>query len=219
MNDGETTVGVRQMKDESLFDNRKVIPKLQVGLQIFLELSQEMNDLRAKSSILGWSSPTHLMISYPMVDNKLLLAPIETEAVVRYLLDGIVYGFTTKIIDKQQKPLPMWILTYPDVVETKTLRRSPRITIKLPVTYNDHCNACTIDLSAHGALLSVSDKMSIGQSLKLNFQLPDGGMINELRAEVVRLQESRDGAMIGVNFADDDPEKIARISRYLYQTT
>lgn len=217
MNDGEVSVGTRPVEDESLFEKQQNIPKLQVGLQIFLELAQKSKTVRAKASILGWSSPTHLMISFPTADNKLLLTPFKSEVVVRYLLDGVVYGFTTKVIDKQQKPLPMWILIYPAAVETKSLRRSPRVSIKLPVTYDEDGAAFTIDLSANGALLSVSEKMALGQSLRLSFQLPDGTTVNNLFADVVRLQESRENSMVGVNFRLEDPEKISKISQYLYE--
>jgi c-di-GMP-binding flagellar brake protein YcgR len=146
----------------------------------------------------------------------MVVASPGTEFVVRYLFDGTIFGFTTHLVHKQQDPFPMWVFHYPTVVEVKTLRRSPRINMTVPVKNADGRVFQSRDVSAHGALLAINGKIVIGNRLELSFNLPDGTVIENLGAEVVRVQESREETLAGVNFAESDHEQVNKIAAYLY---
>ena len=217
MSDNKTPNNNQPNEEQVIFDKKKPEPKFAVNLQVFLELNIKNKHMRATANVLGWQRPKHLLVSYPLVENRALVAPTQTELVVRYLLDGTVYGFNSKIVHKQQEPLPMWVLSYPSIVETKTLRRSPRIPIALPVKCSDDTQARTVDISAHGALLVVNSTLAIGDTLTISFTLPDDTKIQNLEVTVVRVQQSRDESMVGVNFDEKNKEQINKISGYLYE--
>ncbi len=212
----ETVQGAPGCEEALLFDKQRSEPKFAVGLKVFLEMSLKNRTVRSTADTLGWQRPAFLMTSIPQVDNRIVIASPGVEVTVRYLLDGTVYGFNTHMVHKQSDPFPMWVLEYPSVVETKTLRRSPRISLSVPVTVADGRQFRTVDLSAHGALLAMTGPAALGQKLTLSFQLPDGTPIEGLEAEIVRLQESREETLAGVNFTDTAREQVDRIAGYLY---
>jgi len=209
----------KKVNDESVvFQKQLPEPKFAVDLQVFFEFPLKNKSVRATANILGWQKPKYLITSFPLAENRVVRTSPDTEIIVRYLLDGTIYGFTTRMIHKQSDPFPMWVLNYPTFVQMKTLRRSPRIQVTLPVEIDNGESCHTIDISAHGALLSIAGKISMGDKIVINFTLPNGEQINHLGADVVRIQASRDETLAGVNFDAENKMEINKISNYLYST-
>ncbi|EKO37986.1 MAG: PilZ domain-containing protein [Solidesulfovibrio magneticus str. Maddingley MBC34] len=87
-----------------------------------------------------------------------LLYPDNT-AIVRYLHDGTVVGFSTRVIRFIQIPFPLVFFTFPKKLESHDLRRHPRIACCLP---GQACVAgadlpgMVMDLSHSGCLFSAA---------------------------------------------------------------
>jgi hypothetical protein len=128
------------MEKDDFFQETKesssVKPQFQVGIPVYIEMVQKRKRVRTQVSIVGWFKTNFLFTTQPS-DSRLLVTSLHTELIVRYLLDGTVYGFITKLIHKQNSPFGMWVLDYPEVVEVKNLRRSPRIPLYLTVTTDE----------------------------------------------------------------------------------
>ncbi|NLH47787.1 MAG: flagellar brake protein [Myxococcales bacterium] len=197
-----------------IFKKNEVSPNFQVGTPIFFELTQKSRRLRAQATLIGWSRPHILITSLPM-ESRLLIIPTGTELIVRYLLEGAVYGFITRLIHKQQEPFGMWILEYPEVVEIKNLRRSPRIPLYLKVGTGTGDEWEMLDLSNFGALLVSNDEQFIGDDVELSFTLPDGNQVDNLKTKVVRVNYSKEESLVGVQFDEDDLVNLGKIKKYI----
>jgi c-di-GMP-binding flagellar brake protein YcgR len=205
----------QERTDESLiFKDTDTSPQFAVGLPVFFELLQKSKRLRAQTHIVGWVRPRLVITSVPQ-DSRLVVIPKGTELIVRYLLEGRVYGFVSRLIHKQVDPLPLWMIEYPEVVEVKNLRRSPRIPITLQVKNHLDETWFTLDLSASGAMLAVESKQSVGDTALLTFSLPNGELIENLSVTVMRVISDSDESRIGVQFDEDDPEPLEKIKNYL----
>jgi len=206
------------MEKDDFFQETKesssVKPQFQVGIPVYIEMVQKRKRVRTQVSIVGWFKTNFLFTTQPS-DSRLLVTSLHTELIVRYLLDGTVYGFITKLIHKQNIPFGMWVLDYPEVVEVKNLRRSPRIPLYLTVTTDEGREWEMLDLSSHGAAMATTDEPFMGEMVELSFVLPDGNKIEGLNAQIVRMSSSSEERLIGVQFDEDDYENITKIKRYI----
>jgi len=201
-------------EEEVIFNDRKISPQFAVGLPIFYEYNQKNRKVRGQASIIGWHRPDIVITTVP-ADTRLLLISTGTELIVRYLFEGAVYGFVTHLIAKQQQPLPMWMLEFPELVEVKNLRRSPRISVFISAAGADGESMVMLDLSAQGARLAVTSMLDVGELIRLSFTLPDGNKINDIFASVMRVENNRQERCIGVQFDESDREQVQKIKNYL----
>ena len=210
--------GAKTKSDGSLesmvYKDKEVAPQFAVGLPIFLELAQKQKRMRAQATLVGWVRPRILITTAPS-DSRMMVVRSGTELIVRYLLEGRVYGFVTHLLNKQHDPLPLWMLEYPELVEVKNLRRSPRVPITLKVKTHLDETWYTIDLSEHGTCLAVDSPQNVGELVLLSFTLPDGGKIENLGATVMRTNFTKDEMQIGVQFEETDQGQLQKIVKYL----
>ncbi|NLH48123.1 MAG: flagellar brake protein [Myxococcales bacterium] len=215
-----TISGIRQPGHTAecrVIDPPHTEPRFVVGLQLMMGFNGESGQIRSIANVLGWQKPEYLMTAIPRLDSTTVKIVPSAEVVLRYILDGTVYGFSTRLIGEYQSPVPMWVLEYPKSVEFKNLRRSPRVSLELPVTCADGMQMRTVDISANGALLTGNAPLSIGDILRISFNLPDGTAIDNLEADVVRVQKSRTESLFGINFHETS-DQLAKIARFIYQT-
>ncbi|HPM75632.1 MAG TPA: flagellar brake protein [bacterium] len=198
-------------------ERNQQVPPFRVGMQIFVDLVQRNKPVRATAHVMGWCRPCHLMTGFPEVQGRMVVASEESDVIIRFMHEGTIYGFPAVIVAKQQTPFPMWTLSHQPVVEFATMRRSPRIRIILPVFDETGREHVSVDISAHGMLLASKQTFSIGDRLTLSFALPDGIEVRGLRAEIVRLQQSREASLMAVNYFEDQRESLEKIAQYLYQ--
>lgn len=215
-NRGET--GRSDSLESVVNEGKKTSPQFAVGIPVFLELVQKRKRLRTQAQLVGWVRPRILITSVPQ-DSRLMMIPKGTELVVRYLLDGKVYGFITHLLQKQSDPLPLWMMEYPELVEIKNLRRSPRVPITIEVKTHMDETWYTVDLSAQGACLTVDSEQKVGDLLLLNFTLPDGQEIDNLSATIVRSYSEEHSKRVGIQFDDSCPEELEKITNYLSGVT
>ncbi len=87
-----------------------------------------------------------------------LLYPDNT-AIVRYLHDGTVVGFSTRVIRFIQLPFPLVFFTFPKKLESHDLRRHPRVSCCLPGQANvggADLPGMVLDLSHSGCLFTAA---------------------------------------------------------------
>ncbi len=208
--DGDTLESIPPVKEQ-------VTPRFTVGLTLHLDIAQKTRRIRVKAHMLGWYRPYMLMITVPLLDARILIVPTGTKMVVRYLLDGNVYGFVTRLINKQHDPAPMWTLEYPDSVEMRNLRSSQRVHTLLQATTDRGDECLILDCSTSGALITVDRNVDIGEHIGLNFKLPDGAEIIDLHTNVIRKYETKVDKTIGVIFSESSDEQARKIQGYIDQ--
>jgi len=105
-------------------------------------------------------------------------------------------------------------------------RKYPRFSIDLPIEYcpvdkaaGSHCRA--VDISEGGLLLYLSERMQIGQRLRLKLFISTGAELNamELLSEVawVELHMGQDWGdyRTGVQFVDISPDDLSKLKQFL----
>jgi len=204
----------READETVIFRRDKTTPDFRVGVPVFVEHVQKKRRLRAQASIVGWSEHNIFIITLPM-DNRMLIVPTGAELIVRYLLDGTVYGFITRLLHKQQGPFGMWMLEYPEVVEVKNLRRAPRIPLYLKVFTEDDEEWDMLDISNFGAAMATAESQFVGDEIALRFTLPDGAEIDGLNSKIVRVHFSETESVVGVQFDEADGENLSKIATYI----
>jgi len=197
-----------------LFEKTSVNPQFAVGLHLFLEIKHKGQRLRTRANLIGWYRPHFLITTAPITDRRTIILQPGTEIITRYLLEGTVYAFLTRLERKFQDPMPIWILDYPEMVEIKNLRNSPRIQTLLNVKTSEEKQWMLLDLSQNGALISVDTEPKLGEEIQLNFTLPNGDEIKELQVEVIRLHASADDCSVGVRFKEG-ADQIEKIKQYV----
>lgn len=201
--------------DESvIFRRDQARPNFRVGVPIFVEHVQKKRRLRAQAQIVGWSENNIFIITLP-ADNRMLIVPTGAELIIRYLLDGTVYGFITRLLHKQHGPFGMWMLEYPQVVEVKNLRRAPRIPLYLKVLTEDEEEWDMLDISNFGAAMAAAESQFVGDEIRISFSLPDGAKVDDLECKIVRVLLSEAESIVGVQFSETDADNLAKINAYI----
>lgn len=210
----------KQSGEYTFYLDEKTPAPFNVGMMVNLQIAASKYKVnRFPVYLAGWITP-HLLITYHKhYDTGILAIPKGTTMIARYLFNGQIYGFVTKLYSKQSEPLNLWFLEYPSQIEVKNLRQSNRIPITLQVSSSDGGEYFTHDISVHGASLLVSSdsgdrEVNVGAEIELSFSLPDGTPIKALKAVIVRAYIEKNHRMLGVKF-EDNSVQLSLIAAYL----
>ncbi|EHJ49417.1 type IV pilus assembly PilZ [Solidesulfovibrio carbinoliphilus subsp. oakridgensis] len=150
-----------------------------------------------------------------------MLAP-DNAAIVRYLHEGTVVGFSARIIKWIQVPFPLVFLTYPARLESHDLRRHPRVSCCLPGKAGLGGAAVAgmiLDLSLSGCQFSVlhdekTPAVAIDDKVGLSCAL-FGAPSPELSCSVKRVALSGRRLEIGLKFLDVPAQTRDALTLYL----
>lgn len=190
-----------------------------VGTILNLDAKKKNDKFRFTANLLGWIRPDYLLIS-ATYDRGIMFLQIGTKIIARFLFEGQIYGFETKLVYKQSDPQPIWFLNFPNYIEVINLRDSSRYPVTCEVKDKEGIIYFTRDISEGGASLIYNKKdfrfdKNLGDNLTLNFKLPDGIDINGLNAEIVRKYSDSNQQMFGVSFNKDNIDELKKISLYI----
>lgn len=106
---------------------------------------------------MGGLKDASLMTSLPIVDNEGMWMRYNGEYVFRILSGSHIYAFVSRLLKARAHPYPYAHFAYPDKVEARRVRRSPRIKLRLEIQAEkadgSSLPVTLLDLSLHGALL------------------------------------------------------------------
>lgn len=111
---------------------------LEVGSQLQVEI--EGIPSRHQTTFLGMELFEYLIIKIPVFPHKIRLGDIKhklfpgNQITVRYLYEGSVFGFQTKLIKALFMPKRLLFLEYPEAIAQHDLRSEERIPSFLPTT-------------------------------------------------------------------------------------
>lgn len=122
---------------------------------------------------MGALRDASLLTTLPIVDNEGLWMRFNGEYIFRILSGSHIYAFVSRLIKARAHPYPYAHFSYPDKVEARRVRRSPRIKLhlstqaekadgsRLPITL--------LDLSLHGALLEADGTLgAAGDTVRIS---------------------------------------------------
>lgn len=112
-------------------NGNKVAKLAGVNLELALESDLVVVLPRSKTTcrgiITGFHPYEYIMAGIRLPKSFISSMGYKEEIVIKYLLEGTVYGFKSNILNYITRPAPLLFFTYPDSMEKLDLRKSSRI--------------------------------------------------------------------------------------------
>lgn len=203
---------------EKLFEQGNVKPAFIVGLELHLDVHFKGKQIRCRTVVHGWYYDEYFIIEAPAINGQEIYVNNNDNITVRFILNGVVYGFNTNLLRKVLAPTRLWLMAYPNILETRTLRRYTRLQSLIPVKIKEgQMEAIIIDLSLGGAMLDCTGCTGIPteEQLTLSFILPNGNDVSDLKADIKSIKSNSQGRTIGLEFLHASPDKIQLIDDFI----
>ncbi len=180
----------------------------EIGLKMSLTIN-ENNDDKMLITLVGWDERVFLLAKNPLLKSMKLTS--SDDCVIRYVKDGIAYGFKTNMLSMQYSPLPMIFFKYPDNIKSMPFRKSKRVKTNIPARLlkKEEGNQFTtldarlIDLSETGCLVEASsdgvkEGLDKNDTFFVNFKIFDRSI--ELDCIVKNIRQIDDTIHFGSEF-------------------
>ena len=195
------------------------------GTQIQLEFSGMTE--RFESELLGVVYKKCLMVKTPVSPSRDIFMNLlrGNKVIVRYIHQGTIFGFQSNLEGSILVPIKMLFIAYPNHVEKRSLRNSPRFECFLPAEIR--CD----DISVIGVILDISEKgcrfsakstegdsaneLAPESSCILTFQLPGTAEPQEVSTTVRNNRKEIQGRHLGLEFIDIPEDVRGNIGNYI----
>jgi len=202
------------------------IQDININIGTPMQLAFESVRFRLKSEFIGMIANSLLIVRMPpskSLPNASKIYTQGTNSIIRFVHQGIAYGFFTKIVRALYSPAKLLFLDYPENIEVYQLRNHERVLCLLPVTIKlspDNTIAGHVtDISKQGCQFSVENKNvdnsqvlpSKDDSIFILLQLP--GFENTISIEccVQNINSTQDLVKVGLKFialTDDARDRL-----------
>jgi hypothetical protein len=194
--------------------------RLKVGDTIHIGLQSGLIKGRSTVTVLGWLENVCIIVTAPTEDNIRLLLK-EGEPVLARLFTGqTAFAFSGSVLKNVHAPFRHLHLSFPDKVESATIRSSPRCRVNLPATVtagsNGPVEATIIDIGTNGALIEtaeIADADKNALEIACSLELHGVPVSLKLRGEILALRhkstEGNPQSQYGVRFTN--PESNDRL--------
>jgi CheY-like chemotaxis protein len=202
---------------------------LHFGLEMGIRLHVKPENLAvtSKSTFIGMKPEEYLIIATPRSFDKFLEKPaLEKQIIVKYLCNGIIFAFKSKILQSLPAPFDLLFLQYPNQVEQRYIRSLKRIKCFIPAkaTCNDEetiGSILDINIRGCGCLLQALDaydpltwKIDEHVSLQCRFPGIEGEI--EISGLIKNIRVTSEGTVIGIAFFRKmNPEVEEIITQYI----
>ena len=152
--------------------------KHNIGDTLQLQFSPGNADDRYYVKLIGFLENKSILVTTPRMDGSALKIPIEQKFIVRMISGNSAQGFSATTIHSTTRPYPHLHLTYPENLESITVRKAERVNCKLIVTVQneeagrslgDGLSASMHDISTAGAQLLTNETIGEkGDTITIN---------------------------------------------------
>lgn len=181
--------------------------QLSLGLEVFLDLNPYgPQALRCRARLCGWIAGRYLIFEPANLAEFRLIRKSQPCA-VRFFANGDVWGFISSILDPgAQTPLGLVIVHWPAQANRIRMRAHDRIQLSIPCQIFGHgaegIPALLDDLSLGGCSIRSSHLFALQEEIRLSFQLPGCGAMEELNAVIRNVRKGPDRTILyGCQFA------------------
>lgn len=196
--------------DDAIFD---------VGLVISIETFYKYY---LTTHLIGWEQGQYLITGIVQSEGKTGQVKVNDHCKMRFMKEGIAYGFETKIISINFKPFPIMFCQYPKEVEHFAVRKFTRIKVSIPAQFlqangNVITAATVTDISAGGCGLTiptlVAEELSAESTYQIAFNLMDSDV--KLSCVIRKMRPSNVTHMLGIEFINLSSKENDRIKLFL----
>lgn len=206
--------------------------KLQIGDPVQIQTQDPQNPLRYYVRLVGYAKGRSVLLTLPMVDDKVALVREGQAFVVRAFSGKHAYAFTASVTRATSAPFPHMHLSWPAEVRGMLVRHNPRVETRIIAAVNrtaegpeDLRAATLVNLSVSGALMACKESLGDkGDALVVKFKLVQDGIESYLsvNALVRATQREREEGILGairhgIEFVDLLPADHLTLSAYVYR--
>lgn len=190
-----------------------------VGQMLSIEAYHKLHQA---TRVIGWEKDVFLLTRAVYVNARPTKIKGGDVCTVRFLKDGVAYGFATEVISVQFFPYPLMFLKFPTGVSCLKLRVAQRYKTDLPATFSEAagsliCDAVMIDLSEGGCGL----RMPVQEGRDVP---PDAGYVvtftvldQELSipCKAKRFDRGNDACLLGLEFGNAAPDQKEKLLQFI----
>ena len=149
--------------------------RLNVGDELRMQIAGALDNTHYPVRYVGALKGESFITTLPLVEGQVIWMRPAGKYIFRTLAGKYAYAFTTQLIKAHTEPYPYAHFACPKMVQARQVRRSYRLSLRLPVTIQNTeaspVQAALRDLSLNGALLeSAAPLGAVGDNL--GFELP-----------------------------------------------
>jgi len=214
--------------------NVQNLDHLNMGGAILIELGNEVHfeieqiDRRFKSILIGMKPGEYLIFELPrdaFSGNNKSIFFSGNSIIVRYLHDGTVFGFQSKIIDALSAPRKLLFIEHPKIIARYELRSKKRVDCFLPAKIE------IMDKEKQGVLTNISEKgcryqikalkseqlpsVQIDENLTLKFQFAGVEGEKPVSGKIKNIKKDEREMVLGIEFHEISPEVQNMINQYI----
>lgn len=153
-----------------------------IGDTLQLQFSPGNKDERFYVKLVGYLEGKSIIVTTPREDGVALKIPNEQKFIVRMIAGNSAQGFTAHTIHSTTRPYPHLHLTYPDKLESITVRKAERVNCKLIVSVQNEEPGSEIK---KGISSTMHDISTAGSQLRANEALGEVGDTISINSKVV----------------------------------
>jgi len=199
---------------------------LNIDIGTPMQLAFETVRYRLKSEFVGMTHHSFIIVSMPpakSIPNSSRIYSKGTETIIRFVYQGIAYGFSSTISRALYKPSKLLFLTYPKDIEIYQLRNYERVICLLPVnlelTTDETVAGHVTDISKEGCQFSAESAAfykkhelpSKEHEHAISLQLPGFENTITISCQVMNINQTKEQVKIGLKFvsmSDDARERL-----------
>lgn len=181
----------------------------------------QVENKKYSTVIRGIVPPRWVLLDMPKKDGRLISLPRGKAVLIRYIHQGIMFGFRAIVNHEYLAPSQILVVDFPKAVEERNLRRSERIKTFIPIriAFEDETEpegGAMMDLSREGALLFFEGDFlpEVGETVWISLKLPGGAAVERLGCLVRNSREPRNLRLVGVEFETENRKSLEAIQSF-----
>ncbi|MFH1135209.1 MAG: flagellar brake protein [Pseudomonadota bacterium] len=185
---------------------------------------QTMAKVKLTSFFRGYKAKEYLVIDLPNRDGRPAPVLENTPCIARFIHEGDIIGFRSKVVAVLSSPTPLVFLKFPTAVESSRLRKADRYPVNIEATCSTapqdgrrggSPRATVLNLSEGGCLVQSPGPFDLGSNVFLSVVIPEQGRVDNLETEVKRCQQDGEAYLLGLAFADLLDPSYQEIRKFL----
>ena len=166
---------------------------LSLGQRVTLKVRNEVFNVQVR----GWCTGQYIILDLPKIGADYFRVAPQTGLQIHFTKEGVFVNFKSTSILTFVQAISLLIIEYPRNVDTHNLRKYARFKANLAVSYfseNDEQKkedaGIIRDISSGGILFTHTRQIGKEDLLKITFEVPNGGKIQEQLAEVRNMRKN-----------------------------
>ena len=195
-----------------------------------LKLQIHGTDARLTSELVGVEEDKYLIIKMPPIPSVGTVSSLSglfckgNTVVVRYMHNGTLFGFKSRVYHVIIDPVKLIFLEYPKKIEDYNLRSHRRVDCYLPASVGIAGNTiegAITDISREGCHFTMEKSkvkrliLQIDKGVDVSFQLPGVGKKLTIAAKQKTIKKDKNNINIGVEFINMDNKTEERLYDFL----